>query len=179
MIQKILLVFPVFSGIGLLTVRSWGILLFCTNALLLIIFNMYAIVNYPIQKNWMSLVEVILVTTFSLYILRKDIYIPFGKFSKRGFRYAKRKIIPRKLEIVSKDKKWELETLDLSQRGFRVKIPNCSLGKNSEVLVRIEMNNRKYEVKAGVVRIANPIVGIAFREMPKELRNLLNKELRK
>ena len=73
-----------------------------------------------------------------------------------------------------------METLDLSPRGFSVNIPNLySLGINSEVLVNIEINNRKYEVKAGIARIENPVVGIAFREIPKDLINILNRELRK
>ncbi|MCB1144569.1 MAG: hypothetical protein KDK54_20105, partial [Leptospiraceae bacterium] len=103
LIQKILLVFPFLSGIGLLTVSIYGFILFCINALLLIIFNIYAIAKYLIKNNWMALGETILVTGLFLFIIRKDIYIPFGKFSTRGFRYAKRKIIPRKLEIVSKE----------------------------------------------------------------------------
>ncbi|MBP7283043.1 MAG: PilZ domain-containing protein [Leptospiraceae bacterium] len=165
-VQFILIFFPVIIGIGLIRIQKWAWYSFLIYAILLIGFNFYGAIKNPVLFNYISILEVIVVSFLIAYFLRKDISSPYFKLYPRGWRGEKRKPIQKNLLIDNISK----TTRDFSEAGFYVDWDNPNLELNSEVTVEIKNGSDKQKFPAGVVRIDSNGVGFAFRRLTKEDR---------
>ncbi|MDX1959241.1 MAG: PilZ domain-containing protein [Leptospiraceae bacterium] len=177
-VQKFLLFLPLVSGVGILLIQKFGYYSFLLNAGLLIFFNLYAIFRYPIARNWFSLIEVIIVSSICIYLLRKDISIPFLNQFSRGFRRARRKPVQIPIRIFILDDSLTFTTINLSYRGFSVSWENCPLEINSETKVQFSILEKKFDQSVGVVRKEGTLVAFAFRGLSSELKKSVKKFIR-
>jgi len=96
-----------------------------------------------------------------VFILRKNISAPYFKLYPRGWRGEKRN--PIELEVLLDDE--EFKTKDISPNGIYVDWKNCDKKLGDEVLLEFKKENSiiPRTTKAGIVRIDETGVGLAFR----------------
>lgn len=92
-----LLIIPIFVGIGILFVQKWGWWLFLIYSILLIVYDIYALILSPTYFNIGVLLRSIFGIFAIIYFTRKDISAPYFKMYPRGWRGEKRK--PIEMEI--------------------------------------------------------------------------------
>lgn len=160
---------PIPVGIGIINVKRWGWQLFLVYASLLILYNLQVFVfNFKLY-NFAALFNSILGFAAIAYFVRKDISAPYFKMYPRGWRLQKRKPIEMKISVNGK----ELKTTDVSSTGVYALWSDCPYELNQAVNVKFALENNVYDLQAGVVRVDENGMGLAFRGLPK----LVSKEL--
>ncbi|MEM7181498.1 MAG: PilZ domain-containing protein [Spirochaetota bacterium] len=150
---------PVISGYGLLHIQKWAWYLFAFYSIFLTVFNSYALILQQTGYNYFALVETFLSFIIIFYLIQDDISAPYFKMYPRGFRGQMRRPIRSNVEINGIHK----ITKDRSETGFYVDWENADLELNEEVEVFFPDDETPLIRKAGVVRIDEAGVGIAFR----------------
>jgi hypothetical protein len=164
-LQIILLVSPLPIGLGLLFIKKWAwwaILLYFPT---LILYDVSLLISSNSLFNIGVLVRTIFGFTLIFFFLRKDISAPYFKLYPRGWRGENRK--PIEIEVTIDGKGYQ--TLDVSNTGIYVDWKNCEKELGDEVLIIFkpdsDLNSSvSKESKAGVVRIDEFGVGLAFRK---------------
>lgn len=164
-----LMLLPIPVGIGIINVKRWGWQLFLVYASLLILYNLQVFVfNFKLY-NFAALFNSIIGFVAIAYFARKDISAPYFKMYPRGWRLQKRK--PIEMDVTVDGKK--LKTTDVSSTGFYALWADCPYELNQAVNVHFTLENKVYDLQAGIVRVDQNGVGIAFRGLPL----LVSKEL--
>ncbi|HMV79251.1 MAG TPA: PilZ domain-containing protein [Leptospiraceae bacterium] len=158
-------------AVGLLLVKRWGWWLFFLYSALLIGYNGYLL---ALSKNLFDLG--VLVRTFIgvgtvIYFSRKDISAPYFKMYPRGWRYQKRK--PVELAVIIEGRNYK--TKDVSSSGIYVESDDLNYEINSELKIQLKLDSEFLELTVGVVRIDSKGMGMAFRNLSPEQRELLEK----
>lgn len=165
----ILMLLPIPVGIGIINVKRWGWQLFLVYAGILILYNLQVFVfNFKLY-NFVALFNSIIGILAILYFVRKDISAPYFKMYPRGWRLQKRKPIEMEVSVNGKS----LKTTDVSSTGFYAVWVDCPYNINQEVNVHFALENKVYDLQAGIVRVDETGVGVAFRGLQK----LVSKEL--
>lgn len=161
--------FPLFVGVGLWLVRSWGFWLFLAYTPLLLLFNVREIVARPNLFSFSALGQNVLLFAAIGYVLQKDISAPFFASTPRGWRRAKR--VPLTIDVTVEG--MTLKTRDLSEGGCFVLWPDCPRSLGEPVKVKFEHGGRTFELVAGVARIDSEGVALAFRALSEDTREAL------
>lgn len=170
-LQLCLLFSPIVVGFGLLSVAKWGYFVFLIYSAILILHNIVFFAENPVLYNLAALMQTFFGTVAILYFIRKDISAPYMKMYPRGWRLEKRKPFILNVSISEKT----MQTRDMSISGFYVDWVDCPYHINDDVLVIFEVGSEKFRLEAGIVRIDDSGVGIAFRDMSKEIETRLEK----
>ena len=150
---------PIISGYGLLHIKKWAWYLFAFYSIFLTVFNSYALILRQTAYNYFALAETFCSFVIIFYLIQDDVSAPYFKMYPRGFRGQSRKPIRSNVEINGIHK----ITRDRSDTGFYVDWENADLELNQEVDVLFPDDATPLIRKAGVVRIDETGVGIAFR----------------
>jgi hypothetical protein len=172
--EWILLISALLSGLGLLFVKRWGWWLFVLSSFTFISYNSYMFLTIPNSATKGPLIQTLLIVAALSYFLRKDIFNPYMKLYKRGWRFLKRYPIYTGINI--NDKIYKTENISLG--GAFVKWPDCNLKINTEVTVYFELHKEGFMTKAGIATIVPGYgVGIAFRGVDKFFKERLKRAL--
>ncbi|MBP7280116.1 MAG: PilZ domain-containing protein [Leptospiraceae bacterium] len=172
--EWILLVSSILSGLGLLFIKRWGWWLFILSSFTFISYNSYGFITIPNSASKGPLIQTLIITAALCYFLQKDIFTPYMKLYKRGWRFLKRYPIVTNVNINDKIYKTE----NISMGGIFVKWTDCNLKLNSEVTVYFELSKESFKAKAGIATIVpGKGVGIAFREIDNFFKERLKKAL--
>lgn len=166
----ILILLPIPVGIGLLFVKKWGWWLFLMYSILLIMYNLYVILTEPEVYNIGAIVQSILGCAAVFYFVNKDISAPYMKMYPRGWRGEKRKPLELKVAIDGT----ALTTRDFSIAGFYVDWLDAPY--NPYDAIKVTIPNRitgKMKLDAGVVRVDQNGIGVAFRGLTGEQKNAI------
>ena len=191
-LEMILLAIPVFVGIGILLVQTWGYYLFLFYAMLLIMHNTITFFQDPAVYNVNSLLQTIIIFGGVFYFLKKETSAPYlfrpmdnlvllnilenyNSYFRipNGWRRAKRKDLQVNINLSNHG----LITKNFSTTGFYADWIDPPLNPSEEVLIVFEINNQNYNLKGGVVRVDENGIGIAFRNMTKEIKKSLEPNL--
>jgi hypothetical protein len=173
--EWVLLISSIFSGLGLLYIKRWGWWLFILSSFTFISYNSYGFITIPNSATKGPLIQTLIITLALCYFLQKDIFTPYMKLYKRGWRFLKRYPVATNININDKIYK----TINISLGGVYVKWTDCKLELNSEVTVYFELGKEGFKSKAGIATIVpGNGVGIAFREIDKLFKERLKKALR-
>jgi hypothetical protein len=128
-------------------------------------YNLFTISNNLDRFHIQSTLLTIFGFTLIFFFLRKDISAPYFKLYPRGWRGENRK--PIEIEVTIDGKGYQ--TLDVSNTGIYVDWKNCEKELGDEVLIIFKPDSNLNssvlkETKAGVVRIDESGVGLAFRK---------------
>ena len=165
--EWILLISSILSGLGLLFIKRWGWWLFILSSFTFISYNSYGFISIPHSASKGPLIQTLIITFALCYFLQKDIFTPYMKLYKRGWRFLKRYPIVTNVNINDKIYKTE----NISMGGIFVKWTDCNLKLNSEVTVYFELSKESFKAKAGIATIVpGKGVGIAFREIHKSYK---------
>lgn len=163
--EIVLLFLPLLVGTGLLLVKKWGYWFFLIYSGLIISYNIFTLGVTPGAFNLGVLARTIFGVLAVYYFTRKDISAPYMKLYPRGWRGETRSPIHAKISVNGK----ELITRDLSPHGFYAEWNDPGLIFGKEVVVRISSNPEDIVLPGGVVRIDETGIGIAFRNLDKEI----------
>ncbi|MCE9597785.1 MAG: DUF2127 domain-containing protein [Spirochaetia bacterium] len=158
-IEQFLLFMPFLVGIGLLLVKRWGWWLFLGYSAILIVYNIYALVRSPGYYNAGALLQTALGIAAVFYFVRRDVSAPYMKMYPRGWRLQTRE--PIEIEVVVDGIR--RRTADVSDSGLYVIWEECYRAPGEEVHVTLSINGNEYKSRAGVVRVDDDGVGLAFR----------------
>lgn len=171
----LLLLMAFVVGIGLLSVRRWGWYFFLFYASCLILYNMQVFYLSPKLENFIFLFNSLVGVFAVFYFSKKDISAPYFKMYPRGWRLQMRKPIVVEVEIDNA----KFKTTDLSLGGFYILWSDCNYEINQEISFKIFIEDKVHSLKAGIVRLDENGVGIAFRTLSsaiiKDLENFLKK----
>lgn len=191
-LEIILLCIPIFVGIGILMVQTWGYYLFIFYASTLTIHNTITLFRDPAIYNYNSLFQTILIFGAIYYFLKKEVSAPYLfrpnedivisnilenyrsiLYIPNGWRRSVRK----QIEITVNVSNHSLVTKNFSLSGFYADWIDPALNPSEEVQLEFNIQNQKYSLKGGVVRVDENGVGIAFRNMTKEVKRSLQLSL--
>lgn len=158
-LQIILLIAPLFVGIGLLFVQKWGWWLCLVYSVCIVAYNIGAFLFRPGWYNAGALAQTILGTAAVFYFVQRDIAAPYMKMYPRGWRGQKRRPVEITVHIDNDD----FRTRDVSGRGLYALWPECDKNAGDAVKINFELGGKSYALDAGIVRIDEEGVGIAFR----------------
>jgi hypothetical protein len=166
-VYLVLLVLPLPIGIGLLRVKKWAWWAILIYFPILIIYDISIWFSNTSVYNSGALFRTILGFAVIVYFLRKDISAPYFKLYPRGWRGEKRE--PIILDVLIDGKIFK--TKDVSLNGVYIDWVDCDKELGDELLLKFTTNikvhisnNLTDEIKAGIVRIDNTGVGLAFRK---------------
>ncbi len=187
-LEIIILIIPVFVAIGILMVQTWGYFLFLFYAILLTAHNAITIFRDPALYNYNSFFQTIIIFGAVFYFLKKEISAPYlfrpkdnlvlsnilenySSYFKipNGWRRAKRAEVKIQVNLSNHN----LVTKNFSSSGFYADWIEPSLNPSEEVPVVFKINNQDYNLKGGVVRVDENGIGIAFRNLSKEMKKSL------
>ncbi|MBK8394733.1 MAG: PilZ domain-containing protein [Leptospiraceae bacterium] len=172
--EWILLISSILSGLGLLFIKRWGWWLFIFSSFIFISYNSYGFITIPHSASKGPLIQTIIITFGLFYFLQKDIFTPYMKLYKRGWRFLKR--YPIVTDIKINDTIYKTENISLG--GVFVKWTDCNLKPNSELAIYFEVSEESFKTKAGIATIVpKQGVGIAFRNVDKHFKERLRKAL--
>jgi Zn-dependent protease with chaperone function len=172
--EWILLISSLFSGLGLLFIKRWGWWLFIISSFTFISYNSYSFFTIPSTATKGPLIQTLIVTIALAYFLQKDIFTPYMKLYKRGWRFLKRYRVVTNINI--NDSIYKTENISLG--GVFVNWPDCKLKINSEVTVYFELGKEGFMAKAGIATIVPEYgVGIAFRGIDNLFKERLKQAL--
>jgi hypothetical protein len=191
-LEMILLVIPVFVGVGILLVQTWGWWLFIFYAILLTLHNSITIFHDPAVYNLNSLIQTVIAFAAIYYFLKKEVSAPYLFRPKdnlvlsnilenygnmfnipNGWRRAKR----RNAEIRINLSNHALVTKNLSSSGFYADWIDPPFQPNDAVQIDFKINDKSYDLKGGVVRVDETGIGIAFRDLTKEMKKSLESSI--
>ena len=166
-----LVLFPlsVGAGAGLIAVQKWGWYAFLVYAILLIPHNAVVALQSSKSTNWSILVTSIIAFAAAFYFLKKDIRAPFLNMSPRGWRWQNRS--PLQIPVIINGK--EGLTLDFSPTGMYVELDDTLLEASDPVTVQLYLRGRLREIAGGIVRVDDNGVGVAFRDLDAEAKELI------
>lgn len=172
-IALFLSIFPIFIGIGILSVKKWGWWSFLAYSISVLIYNLIVLVSEPTRLvgNLLNLTQSLVGFSAIFYFLKPDIAAPYMNVDKRGWRFQKRKPIEIPVLIAS----IQTKTIDLSATGLYAEWKSQNLELNQEVDVEFDFALTKFKAKAGVVRIDAIGIGLAFRNLEKHSIEELSK----
>jgi len=164
MMARVLLFAPILVGLGLLLVKRWGWYLFLAFSLVLIIRNIFVLLQSPGFYNvWaLGLTAIGLAAVF--YFVRKDVSAPYMKMYPRGWRLQKRK--PVELEVIVDGIR--RKGLDAGDAGVYVEWLECYRDPGEEVQLTLRLNGEELSCRAGIVRTDESGVGIAYRGISRD-----------
>jgi hypothetical protein len=169
--------FPIVVGVGILMVKKWGWWCFLLYSIVVILYNILVLVSEPnqISDNIITLVQSVIGFSAMFYFLKPDIAAPYMNVDSRGWRFQKRKPIEIKVKVNS----ISVNSNDLTSTGLYVDWKNADLELNQEVNVEFTFGDNKFQNKAGVVRIEETGVGLAFRGADRKVISELRKWVEK
>ena len=159
----ILLLLSPIIGVGILQVQKWGWYAFVMYNFLVIGFNFYTILNRGNIYTYSIFFQSISFFIVIGYFLLRDISAPYFSLIQRGFRSEKRK----ELQIDVKIDGNIYKTKNISNLGLLVEWPYCTKNPGDEIEIEILGNTTDLNStsrKAGIVRLIDIDVGIAFRK---------------
>ncbi len=172
--EWILLISSLLSGIGLFYIKRWGWWLFILSSFTFIVYNSFGFITIPESATKGPLIQTFIVTAALAYFLQRDIFIPYMKLYKRGWRLQKR--YPICINVNINDTIYKTENISLG--GILIKSNECNFGLNSEVTVYFELSKEGFLTKSGIASIT-PGYGfaIAFRNTDRSFKERLKKAL--
>ena len=161
-LQINLLLLPLPIGIGLLMIKKWAWWAILIYFPILIVYDFLLLVSNSSLFNFGVLFRTILGFGLIVFILRKNISAPYFKLYPRGWRGEKRN--PIELDVILDDK--EFRTKDVSLNGIYLDWKDCDKNLGDEVVLEFkeEISLIPRTTKAGIVRIDESGVGLAFRK---------------
>jgi hypothetical protein len=158
----ILMTTLIITGIGLLFLKIWSWYLFLIQAAIIIIYNVFNIIEKANYYNVFILAQSLILFLLAGYFLRRDIFEPFFSKEFRGFRKAKRQQAEGTVQIDGEI----YPILNISEKGFRVKWSNCPKKSGDPVQISNLERLGSYSAPSmgGITRIWEDEVSIAYRK---------------
>ena len=160
---------PIFVGIGLLSMKRRGFLLFVVYAIFAIAYNSYEAVILPSVRNFSAALQTYFLMIAAGYFARVEIFAPYFNPNVRGWRWTDRRPIRMDVNVSGNN----LKTRDFSSRGIYVEWSDCHLELNSGVQVSFRLGKKDFTVDGGIVRTDHEGVGIAFRNLDRQTREAI------
>ncbi|HNN77721.1 MAG TPA: hypothetical protein PKL30_02475, partial [Leptospiraceae bacterium] len=120
--EWILLISSLLSGIGLFYIKRWGWWLFILSSFTFIVYNSFGFITIPESATKGPLIQTFIVTAALAYFLQRDIFIPYMKLYKRGWRLQKR--YPICINVNINDTIYKTENISLG--GILIKSNECN-----------------------------------------------------
>ena len=174
-IDIILLILPMFVGFGILSMTQIGKWMFMIYSGGLILYNLSTFVFFPINYNFITLVNSLVLTFIVNHFLNKDILNPYNTdIHKKSWGR-----MPFVNDAVVNG--IPCTTRDISYSGTFVYLENSNLELEQEVIIQFKLKDKNYSLKGGVARIEKEGIGIEFlfghggmdAETMKEIKNML------
>lgn len=164
------------AGIGLIMIRKWGWWLFIIAGFVFVLQNIYIFIINSASLQPGPILHTSIIAVALAYFLRKDIFIPYLKIHRHGWRFFPRY----KLQIPIIVDGVERETENISAGGCFVIWPEHSYESSQGIRVKFHLDENVYEFDAGVAStVAGVGIGVAFRNMSAEQISSLKSHLKK
>ena len=172
---QILLVLSVVVGIGLLSRHRWGWLGFLVYAPALVAHNVWTVAAWPSGYNVGAVIQTAVAFGAMGYFLRRDVFAPYLSAAPRGWRRSNRKSVSLQCSVDGEPR----QMTNIAAGGCFVEWHDCGKRPGEQVVVSFVLDDRTWEFKCGVARVVNGGAGLAFRGVPGEQRDTLERAIRR